>query len=76
LRNLIINASTKYTEGRYQGIDRLDKTVTAGLGVNYLMNRNIGVNLHYAHTRQDSSGLARGREFNDDAVGVSLVLQH
>ncbi|HEY3695979.1 outer membrane beta-barrel protein [Phenylobacterium sp.] len=76
LRNLIINGWSRYVQSDYQGLDRRDKRIESGVGLNYLMNSAVGVNLHYSHGKQDSSGAASGRGFTDNAVGVTLVLQH
>jgi hypothetical protein len=74
-RNIIISARGGYANWQYQGIDRTDQRYTGYVAATYLMNRSVGVNVHYSVTHQTSNGTLAGPRFNDNVVGVALTLQ-
>jgi hypothetical protein len=77
-RNVILSAQGGYNQLQYQGIDRTDDVWNAGAGVNYLLNRGVGVALNYTHLDQQSRGaaLVRGSTFSDNRLMASLTLQY
>lgn len=74
LRNLILQAATDYTVEKYRGISRVDHRITSSIDLQYLMNRNIRVDLRYDLSRQDGSG-AFGRSYRGNVIGLALTLQ-
>lgn len=75
LRNVLLTASLAGGKDEYQGIDRDDKRLNAGLSGTYLMNRNVGVTVGYTYNKQTTSGLQKGTEFEVNKVGATLTLQ-
>lgn len=75
LRNVILEAALGYQRQDYQGIDRQDGVWTIGLSGDYLLNRNVAVNLHFTRETRDSRGLQAVRSFDSDIVGVSIRLR-
>ena len=76
LRNVIVSAQAGYGNDDYQGIDRKDRRLSAGVSATYLLNRSVGVTVGYNHMNQDSKGLAGSGKFNVDKVGATLTLQY
>jgi hypothetical protein len=58
LRNLLLNAEVGFVNRDFEGVDRMDNTVSAGLGADYLMNRylNFGVGYDFETRQSDQSG--------------------
>jgi len=75
LRNFVISARAGDAWDTYTGIDRRDNSFNAGISFNYLLNRVVGLGLHYSRLTLVSSGLNRGQNFNDDRIGLALTLQ-
>jgi hypothetical protein len=75
LRNLIISGHILGTDQAYRGIDRDDRRYGVGLSANYLLNRTVGVSLRYKYDTLESSGVERGRDFDDQSVSLALTLQ-
>jgi hypothetical protein len=73
LRNVLLNGSLGYTDDDYTGISRTDDTVRAGLGLKYLLNRNLSLGLGYDYTDKDSD--AAGNDYTRNVVGVTLTGQ-
>ena len=71
LRNLLLNANVGYQNDDYSGLSRTDDITTAGLGAQYLLNRNFSVDLGYSYTNRDSSVL--GADYSRDVVGLTLT---
>lgn len=75
LRNVLLTASVAGGKDEYQGIDRNDKRLNAGLSGTYLLNRNVGVTVGYTYAKQTTSGLQKGAAFEVNKVGATLTLQ-
>jgi hypothetical protein len=75
LRNVILSAGVLKARDNYRGSDRRDDVTGMSLGGQYLLNRNLGVNVIFNRDEQDSSGLQRGRDFTADRLQFGLVLQ-
>lgn len=75
LRNLIISGQIQGVDQDYRGIDRNDRRYGAGLSANYLLNRTVGVSLRYKYDTLESSGVSRGRDFDDQSMSLALILQ-
>ena len=55
LRNLLLNAKVGYENDDYTGISRTDDIVNAGIGADYMLNRNFSINVGYDYTNRNSS---------------------
>ncbi len=55
LRNVIGSVKGGYMMEDYQGVAREDETVTAGISVDYLVNRRMRTKLYYTHQNRDSN---------------------
>lgn len=71
LRNLLINARFSYTNAKYENITRTDDTFRAGLGVDYLINRNFALGLGYDYTDKNSDAI--GEDYKRNEVGLTLT---
>ncbi|MEQ9590682.1 MAG: outer membrane beta-barrel protein [Parvibaculaceae bacterium] len=72
-RNIILTADASYLDVEFEGITRDDETISAGVGVQYLVNRNAELELGYDYTSRDSSAI--GQDYDKSVVGLSLVLK-
>ena len=71
LRNVILAANVGYTRDDFSGIDRTDNTISAGGGVNYLINRNFSVGAGYNYTTRSSD--EDDEEFNRNLVRIGVT---
>lgn len=71
LRNLLFNARVSYEDDDYEGLTRNDDKLRAGLGVDYLLNRNFALGLGYDYTDNDSN--VAGNEYERNVVGLKLT---
>lgn len=71
LRNIVLTARGSYASDDYKGSTRKDDIFGAGLGVKYLMGRNIEVGLNYDLTNRDSS--INGLDYKRNQVGLTLT---
>ena len=70
MRNVIIGARASYANQDYEGIARSDDVIRAGLGVDYLLNRNFSVGLGYDYTDRDSN--VPGLGYTRNEIGLTL----
>lgn len=75
MRNVILTGQVAYGNDDYEGIDREDDRLTAGLSGTYLLNRHVGVTVGYSYFDQDSAGAGGGQDFKVNKVGATLTLQ-
>ena len=71
MRNVIINGSAGYGEDDYEGVPRMDDTLRAGLGLDYLLNRNFTFGVGYDYTDRDSN--LAGSDYKKNVVGLTLT---
>jgi hypothetical protein len=71
LRNVLLNARVAYSNDKYETIDRTDNTIVAGLGFDYLVNRNFTLGFGYDYTKKDSD--AAGDDFTRNQIGITLT---
>lgn len=71
LRNLLLNAKVGYQNDDYTGLNRTDDIVSAGLGAQYLLNRNFSVDVGYDYTNRNSSVF--GNDYSRNVVGITLT---
>lgn len=74
-RNVILTARAGLSRDNFDGIDRTDDHVTAGLGATYLINRNLGISGLYSVADQSSDGLNNGTDYRVNRLAISLVGQ-
>ncbi len=70
MRNLIAGARASYANQDYEGVARSDDVIRAGLGLDYLINRNFSVGLGYDFTDRDSN--APGLGYTRNEIGLTL----
>lgn len=70
LRNILVNGSLSFENDDYEGVSRSDDVVRAGLGAEYLLNRNFSVSLDYDYTDRSSS--APGNDYSRNVIGLTL----
>lgn len=75
LRNVILTGQVASGKDEYEGVDREDDRLTAGVSATYLLNRRAGVTVGYSYFDQSSSGAAGGADFAVNKVGATLTLQ-
>ena len=75
IRNVLVSGQIAYGKDEYEGIDREDKRLNAGLSATYLMNRHVGLNVGYSYFDQKSDGRASGGNFKVNKIGASVTLQ-
>lgn len=70
MRNVIFGGKVNFANQDYEGIARDDDVLRAGLGVDYLLNRNFSLRLGYDYTDRDSS--VAGLSYSRNEVGLTL----
>lgn len=73
LRSLLLNANAFYTVNDYEGIDREDDLIGAGLGANYLVNRYLRFGVEYTYRSRDSN--VAGNDYDNNIVMVRVRAQ-
>lgn len=71
MRNLLLNGNVGYGKDDYEGVSRTDDIIRAGLGLDYLMNRNFSVGVAYDYTDRDSD--LAGSDYKRNQVGLKLT---
>jgi len=74
-RNVILSASIERQSDDYLGIDREDERWSTSASATYLMNRHVGIRGEIRRTDQESTGLAAGRDFEINTIGLRLILR-
>ncbi len=74
-RNIILSGQAGYEYNDFTGVDRQDSRPSLSVSATYLLNRHVGVTAGYSYINQDSSGIARDRNFTVNLVSLSIVLQ-
>lgn len=75
IRNVLLTGQLSYGKDEYEGVDRNDKRLNAGISATYLMNRHVGLTVGYSYFDQKSAGAGAGADFKVNKVGASLTLQ-
>ncbi|MEM7207158.1 MAG: outer membrane beta-barrel protein [Pseudomonadota bacterium] len=74
LRNLLLFASYDVYSNEYEDISRDDDDKIFSLGVNYLLNRALYVNIELRRDSRDSSGDDSGEDFSRQQLALSARL--
>jgi len=72
-RNIILTADASYLDVEFEGITRTDETISAGVGAQYLLNRNAEIALNYDYVTRDST--LTGQDYDKGVVGLQLKLK-
>jgi len=72
-RNIILTADVSYLDVEFEGIARDDETISAGAGMQYLVNRNAELSLDYDYVSRDSTAI--GQDYDKSIVGLQLRLK-
>jgi hypothetical protein len=75
LRNVIIGASARYSNDDYQGGDRTDDYLDAGVSARYLVNRHATLLAEYNYGTLNSSGALNGSDYVINRFVISLLLK-
>lgn len=70
MRNVILGAHAGYANLDYEGVGRSDDVIRAGLGVDYLLNRNFSIGVGYDFTDRDSN--VGGFDYTRNQIGLTL----
>jgi hypothetical protein len=70
LRNLPVNAQIGYSNDQYEGVDRDDNYYSAGVGLEYRLNRYVSLTGGYAYRQRNSN--AADSSFYENDVFVEL----
>lgn len=73
-RNILLNAGISYTDSDYQGGTRNDDLIDTGVGANYLLNRNFGVEAAYRYRINDSNDTSQGWVRNQITIRLNAQL--
>lgn len=74
-RDVVVTAGLTLGDDEYATIDRDDQRFGANLGVAYNWTDNASIRVDYQYTEQSSGGLAGNRDYERNALMVSLVLR-
>lgn len=74
LRNVIVSGNGFYENDDFRGDDRKEDAYGAGVGVEYLLNRNVALNAGYDFSKRDSNVAGESFEANIVQIGLTLRL--
>lgn len=73
LRNVIVSAGGSFTNNDFEGIARDDDVITLDVGAEYLINRNMSLDVGYSYDERDSS--VASRDYERNRVGLTVRFQ-
>ncbi|MBX3489222.1 outer membrane beta-barrel protein [Parvibaculum sp.] len=73
MRNVQLGGALRFQNDDFEGSPQNEDYFDAGIGVRYLMNRNVSLRLGYDYGARDSN--VAGRDYTENRVGLSLTLQ-
>ncbi len=73
LRNVIVTPHASYQIGNYKGVSRNDKTLSAGVSGQYLINRYLAAKAFYEFTSRNSN--VGGQDYKKNRIGGSIKVQ-
>ena len=71
-RNLVLTASAKYTVSEYRESDREDEVLLAGVGLEYLINKNFHATARYDYRERTSTVDEFNNQGSTYMLGLSL----
>lgn len=75
-RNVMVTGQISHRDDDYEGIARDDAGLAAAVDVLYLINAHVGASVSLQHSERNSSGAASGLGFDQESLGVNLVLRY
>ena len=75
LRNLLLNGNVAYINDAFKGVNRNDNEFDAGLGVKYLVQRNLYLGATYTFGHRDSSGSFPGQSYTQNILMLRIATQ-
>lgn len=75
LRNLVVSASTGYSQFRFKQPARKDNRFRLGVGANYKANRHIALTANFDHLGASSNQRIFGRKFSVNVFRIGVTLQ-
>jgi hypothetical protein len=63
-RNIVLSGDVAFRDYEYKGFDRSDEIVQAGVGADYLANRNLRFGVAYRYDDRQSDGLFAGTDYS------------
>jgi hypothetical protein len=75
LRDLLVNAEASFENDSYQSVSRTDDVYTIGLGIKYLMRRNLYVGSFFNYQQRTSTSSATGQPYSQSIVTVRISTQ-
>ena len=73
--NLLLSANAGYENDAYQSVSRTDDVFSAGVGIKYLLNRNLYLGGSYSYQQRASSGTTPGAPYMQSIVMLRLSTQ-
>ena len=71
---MILSAGVETGHRKYDVIDRTDDFTAANVSADYILNRRVSLNFRYDYQTVSSSGANAYRNYDVNAVSVSLAL--
>jgi hypothetical protein len=75
-RNVVLTGQISHRDDEFEGISRDDAGLAAAVDVLYLFNAHVGASVSLQHAERDSGGAASGPSFDQESLGLSLVLRY
>jgi hypothetical protein len=75
-RNVILTGQLSHREDELEGLLRDDTGLAAGVDVLYLINEHLGASVSYQHAQRESGGAQPGLEFDQETLGLNLVVRY
>lgn len=73
--NLLLNANAGYENDSYQGISRTDNIFTGGIGIKYLLTRNLYLGTSYSYQQRASTGGTPGQPYSQSTLMLRISTQ-
>ena len=73
--NLLLNANAGYENDAYQLVSRTDNVFTVGIGIKYLLTRNLCLGAAYSYQQRASNGSAAGLPYSQSIVMLRVSTQ-
>ncbi|MGH7032056.1 MAG: outer membrane beta-barrel protein [Stellaceae bacterium] len=73
--NLLLNANAAYENDAYQLVSRTDNVFTVGIGMKYLLTRDLYLGAAYSYQQRASNGSAAGLPYSQSVVMLRVSTQ-
>jgi len=75
MRNLLLNGNVAYINDAFKGVSRTDSGVDAGIGVKFLVRRDLYLGATYTFVHRDSSGAQAGQSYTQNILMLRIATQ-